>query len=108
MIQQCKELEVEFLNGQGHAEKKKFSFKDSTLEVQAGALKHGLLNQFDQRSPVLEQEGIADENQSYHLLGIDSKGKRAAFPDEATVNLEEFSHFLLAPRTTGGGRRLGP
>ena len=107
MAQQAsKVLNVEFMNGQGQIQKRKFSITpEQGGEVTAGALKQSLLSYFDETSPVLEQEGVADENQSYHLLGIDGAGKRTAFPDETTVDLNLYQHFQLSPRTTGGGRR---
>jgi hypothetical protein len=98
-----RELVVELINASGNPVQKRFKITPQEgCEVNAGELKQSFLGYFDEASALLEPEAESDENRSYHLLGLDRAGKRTAFADGDVVDLNSYSQFRLAPRTTGG------
>lgn len=101
-------LTVEFMDGGAKPETRTFECTpEQGSTVNAGALKDGFLKSFDVTSPLLEAEASADENQSYHLVGIDEAGARTSFGDDQNVDLGRYNRFEVVPRTVGGsGRRL--
>jgi hypothetical protein len=104
-----RELIVELINSSGKPEQKRFKITPQEgYEVNAGELKQSFLGYFDEASAILEPEVETDENRSYHLLGLDHSGKRTAFADGDKVDLNCYTQFRLAPRTTGGGRKRWP
>jgi len=96
-------LFVELIDSGGEPEKKNFilGYEDSP-QVRAASLKNALLKEFGNPSAALESEEEVDET-SYHLLGLDEKGKRRNFSDEDEVDLRHYSRFQIHPRTMGGG-----
>jgi len=102
--QTARELTVELIRSDGKPEKKNFNIKSGENIVNAGELKQGILSYFNE-SPLLEAEDIADENESFHLLGYDSEKNGTAFQDAEEIDLKRYSSFEISPRTTGGIRK---
>jgi hypothetical protein len=98
-------LAVELIDSGGEPEKKNFTLGyEESPQVRAASLKNALLKEFGNASATLESEEEVDET-SYHLLGLDAKGKRRNFADEDEVDLTHYSQFQIYPRTMGGGCR---